>query len=207
MWRAYMTTTVLEAATQTLAGSVGTYVTVLQAQSNRFRSRMQRSSVSQGLLLTERNSLVANAAASEGDNSAKFIVIGFLEERPRVNLRNEEDQRSMLIRDPAVKISPHVDFCPLFWVPVPNHQVGGHDGVCEALAKRLEHVLSRFESLGVGRLNHRVVRRRWATRAHGNGLYILVRPLTSPPPSPRTRQPQVNGPGSTIDPGNKHELG
>ena len=38
--------------------------------------------------LTERNSLVANAAASEGDNSLKFIIIGFLEESPRVNLRN-----------------------------------------------------------------------------------------------------------------------
>lgn len=37
MWRAYVTTTVVEVATQTLAGSVGTYVTVLQGQSNRFR--------------------------------------------------------------------------------------------------------------------------------------------------------------------------
>jgi len=34
----------------------------------------------------ERNSLVANAAASEGDSSVKFIVIGFLEESPRVKL-------------------------------------------------------------------------------------------------------------------------
>ena len=40
--------------------------------------------------LTERNSLVANAAASEDDNSVKSIVIGFLEETPRVSLRNEE---------------------------------------------------------------------------------------------------------------------
>lgn len=36
--------------------------------------------------LTERNSLVANAAASEDDNSLRFTVIGFLEESPRVNL-------------------------------------------------------------------------------------------------------------------------
>jgi len=35
---------------------------------------------------TERNSLVANAAASEGDSSLKSIVIGFLEESPRVKL-------------------------------------------------------------------------------------------------------------------------
>lgn len=59
----------------------------------------------------------------------------------------------MVIRDPAVNISPHINLCPLFWVPVPNHQVGGHDGVCEALAKRLEHVLSRFGALRRGRLN------------------------------------------------------
>lgn len=84
-----MTTTGLEVATQTLVGSGGSYVSVLQGQSNRFRSCMQRWPGSQGPQLTERNCLVANAAASEGDNSAKFIVIGFLEERPRVNLGNE----------------------------------------------------------------------------------------------------------------------
>ena len=33
--------------------------------------------------------MAANAAASEGDNSVKSITIGFLEEIPRVNLRNE----------------------------------------------------------------------------------------------------------------------
>ena len=46
-----------------------------------------------------------------------------------------------------------------------------------------------------------------ATRTYGDGFYILVRPLTSPPPSFRTRQPQVDGPGSIIDPRNEHKLG
>ena len=79
-----------EVVTQTLAGSVYTYVTVLQERSTRLNYICTVREFPTYLGLTERNSLVANAAASEGDNSVKSIVIGFLEESPRVSLRNEE---------------------------------------------------------------------------------------------------------------------
>lgn len=75
-------------ATQTLAGSVDTYVTAPQGRSNGI-NRINVRRLPAHLGLTERNSLVANAAASEGDNSLRFIVIGFLEESPRVNLQSE----------------------------------------------------------------------------------------------------------------------
>ena len=80
----------LEVATQTLVGSVDIYVTGLRVQSNRLNRPCNVREFPKDPGPTERNSLVANAAASEGDNSVKFIVIGFLEESPRVNLRNEE---------------------------------------------------------------------------------------------------------------------
>ena len=88
--RAYMMMMALGVATQTLTGSVDTYVTVPQVQSNRLNRLCNVRKFPKDPRLTERNSLVANAAASEGDNSVKFIVIGFLEESPRVNLQNEE---------------------------------------------------------------------------------------------------------------------
>ena len=77
-------------ATQTLAGSVDTYVTVPRERSSGSIRTGNVRGFPANLGLTERNSLVANAAASEGDSSLKFIVIGFLEESPRVNLRNEK---------------------------------------------------------------------------------------------------------------------
>lgn len=145
MWRAYMTTMVREAATQMLAGSVGTYVTVLQAQSNRFRSRMQRLSVSQGLYLPKGIPWLRT--------SQRLRVITRPSLLSLVSWRKDRgstcEVKGINVRCPAVKISPHMNFCSLFWVPVPNHQVGGHNGVCEALAKRLEHVLGRFGSLGL----------------------------------------------------------
>lgn len=87
--RAY-TMMALEVATRTLAGSVGTYVTVLRVRSNRSNHVSNVHEFPKDPVLTERNSLVANAAASGGDNSVKIIVIGFLEESPRVNLGSEE---------------------------------------------------------------------------------------------------------------------
>ena len=81
---AYMMT--LGAATQMLAGSADTYVTGLQERSDP-RGWCKICLVREfPTYLTERNSLVANAAASEDDNSVKSIVIGFLEESPRANL-------------------------------------------------------------------------------------------------------------------------
>ena len=76
-------------AIRTLAGSFDTYVTAPQGQSGGLNhlGNVRESPVR--LWPTERNSLVANAAASEGDSSLKFIVIGFFEESPRDNLQNE----------------------------------------------------------------------------------------------------------------------
>ena len=84
MRHAYMMA--LGVATQTWADSVDNYVTGLQEQSNRVDHPHNVREFPTDPRLTERNSLVANAAASEGDNSFKLIVIGFLEESPRVNL-------------------------------------------------------------------------------------------------------------------------
>lgn len=78
----------LGAVTQVSAGSVDTYVTALQEQSSRLNHVCNVREFPVDLGLTERNSLVANAAPSEGDNSVRYIIIGFLEESPRVNLRN-----------------------------------------------------------------------------------------------------------------------
>ena len=88
MRRAYMMA--LGVATQTWADSVDNYVTGLQEQSNQVDHARNVREFPTDSKLTERNSLVANAAASEGDNSFKLIDIGFLEESPRVNLRNGE---------------------------------------------------------------------------------------------------------------------
>ena len=65
-------------------------MTALQEQSSRLNHGYNVRELPTDLGLTERNSLVANAAASEGDNSVRFIVIGLLEESPRINLRNDE---------------------------------------------------------------------------------------------------------------------
>jgi len=144
----------LEVATQTLVGSVDIYVTGLRVQS-KIGSTVHATFVSSPKIRDPPKGIPWLRTRQHPRVTIRSSLLSLVSwKKVRGSTCGMKNYSIFNIQHPAVKVSPYINLCSLLWVPVPNHQVSGHNRFCEALAKDLEHILGRLGSLCTDRLNH-----------------------------------------------------